>query len=515
MELITGSPGRAIWRQNQPGGKRHHAIRTGRNQTFWQRRIQLGLFRHLRGSATIGFGTPNFGNFIALNAAAPAISWTHRNSCPSTTSATTAASSTASTGSPARKDVFHLDLFTARNWFQVPNDYDQLGAGSEAARAELEHRARISAHLQRPHPAHRQSLCAARSIGLLRQPRSVRRYAGHRVAESFPDELRRQGRYRLHAWTAGNQNRTQIQQTRLVENFQFGITDPTYNPVCLDSDGIALLLPGVTNPDDCSHVNPTYVPNPNLQPGILPYDLTRGGSLFYFHAKHNINEYAFYLHRHYQARQSHHQRRTARRSVQRPGLGQRRSTAHRRLLSDCRTNTVLRASYARTLETPFNENLLLSSATGSGGLARECLRLGMQSLKPGNRNQFNTGFQQGIGKWLIIDADYFWKYTHNAYDFTVLFNTPITFPIAWHNSKAGWRHGPREHHQSARLSGLPDASGHTRARFFPPEVGGLISAGRSPHQRLPDRSRSGLSANRDLALPAPEESRMDRFHLAL
>ena len=34
-----------------------------------------------------------------------------------------------------------------------------------------------------------------------------------------------------------------------------------------------------------------------------------------------------------------------------------------------RTGTVLRAAYSRTFETPFNENLLLSSATGVGGLA--------------------------------------------------------------------------------------------------------------------------------------------------
>jgi len=32
------------------------------------------------------------------------------------------------------------------------------------------------------------------------------------------------------------------------------------------------------------------------------------------------------------------------------------------------TGTVLRVAYSRTFETPFNENLLLSSATGVGGL---------------------------------------------------------------------------------------------------------------------------------------------------
>src|SRR6516225_10952520 len=28
---------------------------------------------------------------------------------------------------PGRKDAIHLNLFMARSWFQIPNDYDQLG----------------------------------------------------------------------------------------------------------------------------------------------------------------------------------------------------------------------------------------------------------------------------------------------------------------------------------------------------------------------------------------------------
>ena len=36
------------------------------------------------------------------------------------------------------------------------------------------------------------------------------------------------------------------------------------------------------------------LPNPNLSPGLVPYDLTRGGSLFQFHGNANINEQAGY-----------------------------------------------------------------------------------------------------------------------------------------------------------------------------------------------------------------------------
>ena len=41
-------------------------------------------------------------------------------------------------------------------------------------------------------------------------------------------------------------------------------------------------------------------------------------------------------------------------------------------------------------------------------------------LHPGRRNQYNAGLQQAIGKWLLLDLDYFWKYTNNAYDFSTL-----------------------------------------------------------------------------------------------
>jgi hypothetical protein len=138
-----------------------------------------------------------------------------------------------------------------------------------------------------------------------------------------------------------------------------------------------------------------------------------------------------------------------------------------------RTGTVLRAAYSRTFETPFNENLLLASAAGNTGLAQSLFNATPVPVAPGNRNQFNVGFQQAIGKFLLIDADYFWKYTHNAYDFFALLNTTITFPVAWHNSKLD---GVTGRISTTNLKGFQAywTFGHTRARFFPPETGGLI-----------------------------------------
>src|SRR5262249_33653019 len=138
-----------------------------------------------------------------------------------------------------------------------------------------------------------------------------------------------------------------------------------------------------------------------------------------------------------------------------------------------KTGTVLRAAYSRSMETPFNENLVLSNSTGIGGLAANVFGANSVPIEPGFRNQFNAGFQQAIHKVLLIDADYFWKYTHNAYDFSTLLNSTITFPIAWHNSKID---GFTARVSTPNLHGFAAYwnFGHTRARYFPPENGGLV-----------------------------------------
>lgn len=86
---------------------------------------------------------------------------------------------------------------------------------------------------------------------------------------------------------------------------------------------------------------------------------------------------------------------------------------------------MLRVAYARTFETPFNENLLLSASQTAAIIDGAP---GATPIRPGFRNRFNAGLQQAIGKWILVDAHYFWKYTHNAYDFNTLLSTTITSP---------------------------------------------------------------------------------------
>jgi len=136
------------------------------------------------------------------------------------------------------------------------------------------------------------------------------------------------------------------------------------------------------------------------------------------------------------------------------------------------SSTVLRISYARTLETPFNENLVVSTTGCNSAVIAGLVPCVPANSAPGFRNEFHAGLQQAFGKYMVVDGEYIWKYTHNAYDFSVLGNTPITFPIEWHNSKIpGF----------AIRASVPDFHGFTAlvvmssvaARNFPPQVGGL------------------------------------------
>ena len=83
-------------------------------------------------------------------------------------------------------------------------------------------------------------------------------------------------------------------------------------------------------------------------------------------------------------------------------------------------------------------------------------------LRPGHRNDFSTGFQQALSKYLQVDANYFWKFTQNAFDFDTLFNSPITFPISWKQSKIDGVSARFLDAESARGSGVHDARPHAR-----------------------------------------------------
>ena len=141
------------------------------------------------------------------------------------------------------------------------------------------------------------------------------------------------------------------------------------------------------------------------------------------------------------------------------------------------SNTVLRVSYARTMESPFNENLVIAS-TGCNipFLATLVPPPGVTCnagpVTPGYRNEFHAGLQQALGRYLLVSGDYIWKYTHNGYDFGTVGSTPITFPIEWHNAKIPG-YAIRVSVPNYRGFSAQVVMSSVAARFFLPQVAGL------------------------------------------
>ncbi len=222
-------------------------------------------------------------------------------------------------------------------------------------------------------------------------------------------------------------------QTFLRENDTLGIVNNTFNSPCMDVLGNP--LPGYTA-STCP--GGSVIPNPNFLSVLAPYDLTRGGSLYNFDGHTDVKELGLYLED--QITAGNWLLNLGIRGDLYNGLAIARQAEPRVGISYNvkRTATILRLSYARTLESPFNENLVLSSQGCANAVLSPllaCQTTVGNTLEPGFRNEFHAGFQQAAGKHLVLSGEYIWKYTHNAFDFSVLGNTPITFPIDWHNSK--------------------------------------------------------------------------------
>ena len=273
------------------------------------------------------------------------------------------------------------------------------------------------------------------------------------------------------------------QQTFLTEHDKLGIVDPTFNAPCITFNptlidantgfaGSYESVQGFTDPSQCAAAPATGVcapygcqpndsSNPNapnsvqfplFNPLLRPYDLTRsctnlptpptpcvtGLGLYPFLGHTDVKQFTTYVQDTITLRNwsfnlgirgdLYNGLTIASQAEPRVGIA----------YNIKQSNTVLRASYARTLETPFNENLVLSSIGCSSPILNPlllCSSSALTPLNPGFRNEFHAGLQQAFGKYVVLDGEYVWKYTHNGYDFSVLGNTPITFPIEWHNSK--------------------------------------------------------------------------------
>jgi hypothetical protein len=391
-------------------------------------------------------------------------------------------------------DSVHLNLNYSRSWFQTPNAFDNLNvqnviSGGATANpvfgnvGNTDQRSKIETFDIAPTYTRIIGANSVFNFGPYVRRDAYNYYpSGDPLADLGPPNLQNQtiaqtrsltnaGVHTDFSYVKGINNikvGANYSQTFLRENDTLGVVSSVFNSPCVDINNNP--LPGYTDPSQC----PGGLVNSSFLPVLLPYDLTRGGGQYNYIGHTDVKEIALYVEDQIKAgnwlfnvgiRGDLYNGLTVARQAE-PRVG----TAY----TIKKTNTVLRLSYARTLESPFNENLVLSSQGCSNAVLSPLLNCSpgvSGTLQPGFRNEFHAGLQQAFGKNLVFSGDYIWKYTHNAFDFSVLGNTPITFPIDWHNSKIpGFAlrvDVPNFHNLSAFV-----VMSSVAARFFPPQVAG-------------------------------------------
>ena len=496
MEVISGAPPAEYGDKTSLVVKVTTRSGLGQTKPTGSFTTSYGSFGSVNGSANVAIGGAKWGNFIAVNGLntgrfldPPEFQVFHSKG-------------NEENGfdrfdlQPTAADSFHLNFLYTRSWFQEPNSFDAVASGQDQ-------RAQIRTYNIAPSYTHLFGANTLFTFGVFDRHDVFDYYPS---ANPFADLSETASQHRILtnlgfrsdvSYVKGIHNvklGVTFQHTLLTENFSVGLTDPTINDPCLipgsspdGTDGPAG-NPALNFPTQCGGAG--FLPNDGTDPNanvsafsaaLGCIDLTRTpnpldscasptAAPFLFHGHRDIKEVGLYL------------QDTITKGNWSFNIGIRgdlyrgfsnNSQAEPRAgiaYNVKRTNTVLRVSYARVMETPFNENLVFASTLASP--VTEALFGATAPIPPGQRNEFHAGFQQAFGRHLVIDGDYLWKYTHNAYDFSDFFNTPIFFPIGWDRSKiSGWSiraNIPNFHGLSAFFT-----SSGVNSRFFNPQVGGL------------------------------------------
>ena len=495
LEVISGAPPAEFGDKTSLVIKVTTRSGLGQTKPVGSVRASYGSFGSEDGGFDVAFGGPKWGNFVAANGLntgrfldPPEFQVIHSKGNEQNIFDRVDLQVTSA-------DSVHLNGAYTRSWFQDPNSFDALASGQDQ-------RAQIKTYNIAPTWTHLFNTNTLLIVGFFARHDLFNYYPSANpladVSETATQQrkLTNLGLRSDLSYVKGIHNvkvGATFEHTLLTESFNLGLTDPTINSPCLTQnaagDFVGVGDTTLTDPAQCAAAGfqQNVAANPNASAPFLPIlgciDLTRPtpaagdgcttpqSALFGFHGRGDIREVALYV------------QDTITKGNWSFNVGV-RGDLYRGLTKESqiepragvaynikKTNTVMRVSYARILETPFNENLVVASVTGNPFL--DAIFGGSSGpIRAGQRNEFHAGLQQAFGRYLVVDGDYLWKYTHNAYDFSDLLNTPIFFPIGWHNSKiSGF---------NARVS-VPNfhgftvltVMGHASARYFQPQVGGL------------------------------------------
>jgi hypothetical protein len=412
----------------------------------------------------------------------------------------------------AGADTIHANFGFTRSWFQNPNTWDQqlhtCSAGffcpagvavnpvNDAPLGPTDQRSQIKTYNVAPTWTHLISTKAVFTFGGFVRKDQFNFYPSAGPFADFSPALQAQTIKQDRKLTNAGL-RSDISYVKGIHNIKAGITYQQW--FLTENDTLATVDPGFSGLFNQLDANGIPIPNPTPPPGGSPnftcanplqpnevgpcqtlssVDLTQAGGVpFFFHGHTDVKETSLYL------------QDTITKGNWSFNLGI-RGDLYNGFVTDRQaeprvgvaynfkpSSTVVRLSYARTMETPFNENIVIANTGCSIPVIAVLVPPPNTScvsglIHPGWRNEFHAGVEQAFGKYLVVDAEYIWKYTHNGFDFGVVAASPLAFPLAWHNSKIpGY---------AVRVS-VPNLHGFTglvvlsgvAARYFPPQVGGV------------------------------------------
>jgi carboxypeptidase family protein/TonB-dependent receptor-like protein len=132
---------------------------------------------------------------------------------------------------------------------------------------------------------------------------------------------------------------------------------------------------------------------------------------------------------------------------------------------------LLHFSYDRVFQTPWSENILLSSSAQVDSIdPDDFLRL---PVEPSEGNYYEAGLTKGFGGKLRVDANYFRRLVSNYADDDQIDNTTISFPIAFQKSIIYGAEGKIELTEWKHFSGFLSYS-YEVGNAWNPVTGGLF-----------------------------------------
>ncbi|HEV2729642.1 MAG TPA: carboxypeptidase-like regulatory domain-containing protein, partial [Terriglobales bacterium] len=255
LELVTGFPSAEYGEKTSLVVNATTRTGLGSREPHGSLVTQYGSFGTVGEEADVSFGTSKVGEFLAFNAS--------RSGRFLDTPEFVAIHDIGNNGSifnrldfqPNANNAFHLNMFVARNWFQIPNQFDQ---------PNQDQRQRVISYNFAPGFQHTFSPRTLLTVNAWVRQDQVNYFPSANIFDDLPITASQHrkllnfgGRGDL-SYSRGKHNLkfgAQLMQTRLSETFGLGVTDPTFNPVCFQDAALTdpiIDQPTITDPANCA-----------------------------------------------------------------------------------------------------------------------------------------------------------------------------------------------------------------------------------------------------------------------